>query len=183
MNFNEVWKSGEHISQTVFKEEGEVLYKAVMELPENSIIVEIGCYVGRSTHVLAQTAKLRNSRVITIDPFLTKFDGWDGNNAKKYFVRDVLSVFDNVQLIEEYSQNVVDRVPEMDFLFIDGDHSYEGVKRDCENYLPKLKSGRNVSFHDYNGSSFAELRKAVDECCGSWEIVNNAWSVTTRRKP
>ena len=76
MTFEEVWNSGLHISQSIFKEEGEQLYKEVMRLPENSIILEIGAYVGRSTHVLCTTAKLRNSQVITIDPFLPAFDGW-----------------------------------------------------------------------------------------------------------
>ena len=184
MNFDDVWESGNHISMSIFKEEGEVLYNAVMELPENSLIVEIGAYVGRSTHVLATVAKHRKSRVITIDPFLVEFDGWDGTNAKRYFVRNVLSVFDNVQLIEGRSQDVVDQVPDgIDFMFIDGDHAYESVKMDCENYLPKLKSGGLVAFHDYCGSSFKGLQKAVDEYCSEWTTLSNAWSVTTRRKP
>lgn len=36
----------------------------------------------------------------------------------------------------------------IDYLHIDGDHSYEGVKCDFESYLPKLKRGSIVSFHD-----------------------------------
>lgn len=183
MTFEEVWNSGLHVSQSIFKEEGEILYKQVMELPENSIIVEIGAYVGRSTHVLATTAKLRNSRVISIDPFLPAFDGWHNSDPKSAFMNNIMQVFDNVTLIEDYSQNVFNQVPEFDFIFIDGDHSYEGVKRDCENYLPKLKRGCCVSFHDYNGSSFLGLQEAVNEICGGWDAVNNAFSLTTRRKP
>lgn len=36
----------------------------------------------------------------------------------------------------------------VDFLFIDGDHSYEGVKRDWEMYSPFVKKGGLISFHD-----------------------------------
>lgn len=35
-----------------------------------------------------------------------------------------------------------------DFLFIDGDHSYEGVKQDFEMYSPLVKDGGIVAFHD-----------------------------------
>lgn len=36
----------------------------------------------------------------------------------------------------------------LDFLFIDGDHSYEGVRRDFELYSPLVREGGFVAFHD-----------------------------------
>jgi predicted O-methyltransferase YrrM len=36
----------------------------------------------------------------------------------------------------------------LDFLFIDGDHSYEGVKQDFADYAPLVRSGGLVAFHD-----------------------------------
>jgi predicted O-methyltransferase YrrM len=36
----------------------------------------------------------------------------------------------------------------LDLLFIDGDHSYEGVKQDFEMYSPFVKEGGIVAFHD-----------------------------------
>jgi predicted O-methyltransferase YrrM len=36
----------------------------------------------------------------------------------------------------------------VDFLFIDGDHTYDGVKKDFELYGPLVKSGGIVAFHD-----------------------------------
>jgi predicted O-methyltransferase YrrM len=36
----------------------------------------------------------------------------------------------------------------LDFLFIDGDHSYAGVKKDFEMYAPLVNSGGMVAFHD-----------------------------------
>ena len=35
-----------------------------------------------------------------------------------------------------------------DFIFIDGDHSYEGVKADFINYRPLLSRGGCIAFHD-----------------------------------
>jgi len=36
----------------------------------------------------------------------------------------------------------------VDFLFIDGDHSYEGVKKDFEVYSPLVRKGGIIAFHD-----------------------------------
>jgi hypothetical protein len=37
---------------------------------------------------------------------------------------------------------------EIDFLFIDGDHTYEGVKKDFKMYSPLVKNGGVIAFHD-----------------------------------
>lgn len=52
----------------------------------------------------------------------------------------------------------------LDFVFIDGDHSYNGCSRDIEAYLPKLKSGGLLSGHDYNPDRFPGVCRAVREC-------------------
>jgi predicted O-methyltransferase YrrM len=36
----------------------------------------------------------------------------------------------------------------LDFLFIDGDHSYDGVRRDFEAYAPLVRCGGLIGFHD-----------------------------------
>ena len=56
--------------------------------------------------------------------------------------------------LDSHSSATVDRIrglfdgEEVDFLFIDADHSYEGVKRDFELYAPLVRSGGLVAFHD-----------------------------------
>jgi predicted O-methyltransferase YrrM len=37
---------------------------------------------------------------------------------------------------------------ELDFLFIDGDHTYEGVKKDFEMYSPLVGAGGIIALHD-----------------------------------
>jgi predicted O-methyltransferase YrrM len=41
---------------------------------------------------------------------------------------------------------------EIDFLFIDGDHTYEGVKEDWEMYSPLVRKGGIIVFHDVAGN-------------------------------
>lgn len=48
----------------------------------------------------------------------------------------------------EIYAEVVRRLPSIDFLFIDGDHTYEGVRQDYEMYSPLVRSGGVVAFHD-----------------------------------
>jgi cephalosporin hydroxylase len=49
---------------------------------------------------------------------------------------------------EEMRNKVKDFCPEYDFIFIDGDHSYDGVKKDFELYKGLLSSRGYAVFHD-----------------------------------
>jgi cephalosporin hydroxylase len=42
----------------------------------------------------------------------------------------------------------------LDFLFIDGDHSYEGVKADYRNYREFVKPGGFIAFHDIKDTPY-----------------------------
>lgn len=51
-----------------------------------------------------------------------------------------------------------------DFIFIDAAHSYEAVRRDIRNYLPKVKPDGWFGGHDYH-PAFPGVVRAVDEAC------------------
>jgi len=63
-------------------------------------------------------------------------DAWDGR-------RTLWDTTDTVTIVKDLFQ----KAP-IDLLFIDGDHSYEGVKMDWEMYSPLVRSGGLVAFHD-----------------------------------
>ncbi len=46
----------------------------------------------------------------------------------------------------------------LDFLFIDGDHSYEGVKKDFDDYRGFVRPGGLIAFHDIVDSEFHRKR-------------------------
>jgi len=48
--------------------------------------------------------------------------------------------------------------PWIDFLFIDGDHTYEGVKQDFQMYSPLVKKGGLIAFHDINDTELHRSR-------------------------
>ena len=55
----------------------------------------------------------------------------------------------------------------LDFVFIDADHSYLGVKQDISHWRSKVKPGGWLGGHDYNRKRFPQVVRAVDETFGS----------------
>ncbi len=55
----------------------------------------------------------------------------------------------------------------LDFVFIDADHSYDGVTVDLSCWMPKVKSGGIIGGHDYGGMGDRRgrfgVKRAVDE--------------------
>ena len=84
------------------------------------------------------------------------------------------------EIIRQYSNDAHSHFAKnsLDFIYIDGNHSYEGVKSDLELFYPKLKYGGVMMGDDYHvhdvekifGFNFG-VKKAVDEFC--LEIKNN----------
>lgn len=62
----------------------------------------------------------------------------------------------------------------LDFVFIDADHSYEGVKRDLKDWIPKVKKGGYVCGHDIDWKG---VHKALTEVFGDdfYEQSDNVW--------
>ena len=73
------------------------------------------------------------------------------------------------------SKNVgwlLSKIPaKLDVLFIDGDHSYEGVKHDLDNYGFLVKSGGSIVCHDVLSGYDPGVRQAFDEFISAtkWE--------------
>lgn len=52
----------------------------------------------------------------------------------------------------------------LDYVFIDAEHTYEGVSEDIRAWLPKVKKGGWIGGHDYeNEPKFTGVKRAVDE--------------------
>jgi predicted O-methyltransferase YrrM len=110
--------------------------------------IEIGVYEGINTVVIS-TALAKDGKAFGIDPFFKGALGicYHKVIAKLHLKRN--SVKEKVVLIEKFSFDAVGDVPEaVDLIFIDGDHSYEGIKKDWQLYADKLKPGGIMVLHD-----------------------------------
>ncbi len=184
-----IWPVIQNIPSAVGEEECFNLYDIASDLKEGSLIVELGCACGRSTAVLGAVAKDKNLKFITIDPFKT--DYWkteDKQEAIDFFKKNMQLLETKYELLIDYSQNVAidwwghefDVEEKVDFLFIDGDHRYRGVRLDCELWIPFVKKGSYILFDDYS-SSWVGVKKAVDERQDLEKIMEIENSILTRK--
>jgi predicted O-methyltransferase YrrM len=112
----------------------------------DDVIVEVGCYEGRTTMDLARGA--RAGRVYSIDPFFRGRLGicYGELIAKTYRRRQGIR---NVKFIKGFSHEVAPGfVESIDLLFIDADHTYEAIKQDWSDWFPKVRPGGIIALHD-----------------------------------
>jgi predicted O-methyltransferase YrrM len=71
-------------------------------------------------------------------------------------------------LAEDAAKEIVE---DLDFVYIDGNHAYDFVKQDINNYWPKLKSGGILGGHDfYNG--FCREHDGVVKAVSEFSVQN-----------
>lgn len=131
-------------TQTTAEEQAEL----VRHLPGAKIIVEIGVYEGATTALFAARAD-PDAVLYGIDPMFPGRLGicWGEVVAKHVNRRARLT--GRVRLIKRFSHEAVDLIPgPVDFIFIDGDHSLEGIRRDWETWSPRIRPGGIVALHD-----------------------------------
>jgi hypothetical protein len=72
---------------------------------------------------------------------------------------------EQLHILREFSSDAVERFQNnyFDMIFIDGDHSYEGVRSDLDNYFPKMKPGGYILGHDIDEPVYPGVTKAVHQ--------------------
>ena len=142
----------------------------------NASILEIGALYGVSLAILYNHAITRYAdvKIICLDPF----DGYYGPAHDAVLNQPVndLSFFrnmrlanipnDSYQIIKHYSTSPEALIEAKkiicNLLIIDGDHIYEGVKFDFENYFEILEPGGYVIIDDYNAKEWPGVQQFVD---------------------
>jgi len=112
----------------------------------------------------------------------------DWRSAFKETLGRMVPYSDRVKIMKMLSSDAAPKFKDgqLDFVFIDGNHSYDAVKQDLELWWPKVKVGGMFSGHDYENKltdgKHCEVKKAVDEFvsanglnfftteCSSWWI-------------
>ena len=84
----------------------------------------------------------------------------------KEAVEDLLSKFkNNISLIKGNSNNILKKIDmsKIDYVFLDGGHTYDTVKNDLTYSFPVLVNGGTILCDDYNLSYAPGIKKAIDE--------------------
>lgn len=148
---------------------GQGLVDLLKEKNRDDVLVgvEIGCANGdTSAHLLRNLPHLHWTGV---DPYVDYID-WNSNNLgnqqREYekLNRKIMQEYpDRTAFLRMTSDEAVTQIPDssLDFVFIDGLHTYEQVTIDCQNYYPKVKQGGLFAGHDY--TIIDGVHRAVNE--------------------
>jgi predicted O-methyltransferase YrrM len=150
---------------------------------KSTAIVEIGSWKGRSTLALACNT---SGTVYAVDT-------WKGTEQQG----DELAQHEPGWLLTEFKRNtagldniVICEGPSvemaklhmgltLDMIFIDGYHTYEGVRDDILSWTPMLRPGGILCGHDYVPPYWDGLLKAVHELAPRFRVVPNTTIWTT----
>ncbi len=110
--------------------------------------MEIGRWLGGSTILLCSASYENNTKVISVD-LKVKAPHYASDELIESVLRNL-----GIQNYTFYIHDSATFVPQspIDLILIDGDHSYEGVKKDFENIYGYLKPGAHILFHDADAS-------------------------------
>jgi cephalosporin hydroxylase len=176
--FNFSWNFYNGIIRPIqIKEEFIELLKIFKDL-NPKYILEIGTANGGTLFCFCKLTQ-NDATIISIDlpegPFGGGYPEWKipiyqafaKQNQKLYLLRK-----------DSHQQETLEEVKkilngnQLDFLFIDGDHSYEGVKKDFEMYSPLIRKGGIIAFHDI-AKNYFDPECQVDLLWEDFELNSN----------
>ena len=143
----------------------------VDEIADDGKIVEIGSFLGRSTHYLATAlvnAGKENVKIYSVDTYAgsTEHSGLNlpqdfmhifKENLQYFIGRNMVNVCqgrsDEKRILDMFEDNSVD------YIMVDGAHEYDAVQDDILNWWPKLKENGTMVGDDYLLNSVATAVK------------------------
>lgn len=177
MQLDEVIELSSRVEGWLSREEQSLLFELARSVPAGGTIVEIGSWMGRSTIVLgAGSLSCPGAKVYAID----LFNAGVGETSCQYlpyrkgFDTDYLATFEeNIRcagvdtIIEPIRAASVEAAhrwdgPSIDLLFLDADHSFEGVRNDFLAWVSHCKPNARCVFHDYFNGKHPGVRRFVD---------------------
>jgi predicted O-methyltransferase YrrM len=139
----------------------------IVAVARPKFVMEIGTARGGTLFLLSRVASHKAS-IISLDLPSGNFGGGYSSQKTKFFktfaAQDQRMYFirENSHLIKTFNlvKNIL-KGNKLDFLFIDGDHTYQGVKKDFEMYSQLVKKGGLIALHDVCLHSGSECEVAT----------------------
>ncbi len=184
-----------------FAERG-YLFQLASDLPANAQVIEVGSWMGASTCFIAGGLKGPGAKIFAIDNFqglstCGEDAAWYQRHFQSLGQKSTLEIFRANFAALGFASRAEPVVSDslaaatslaakrgtIDFVFIDGDHSYEACKADIFAWTPFVKTGGVIAFHDF-GSRADGVTRAIFEATknGSFrEIVGVAGTIIAFR--
>jgi len=127
----------------------------IAQVSDSAHFVEVGSYMGRSAaYMLVEI--INSGKNIKLDCVDVGYQTEFNNNLIQVCGRYTHKQIPSTEAATEYEDH------SLDFVWIDGDHSYEAVVQDITAWLPKVKPGGWMGGHDYNHPQHEGVKQA---CC------------------
>ncbi len=150
-------------------DEVEALMDVAKLIPEDGTMINIGAGAGTSSLAVAESRPDVN--IITVDiseggpfgGFENELNAFKNAKMEKLLPEQLLG--DSKKIGHEWDRDKVD------FVFVDGDHSEDGVRGDIEAWVQHIKDGGIIIFHDYSPKTWPKVMKVVDEMMNGYESI------------
>jgi hypothetical protein len=169
----------------------DIYDQAVIQSKDGDSMLEIGCYMGKSTAYLLEKIKSSGKEIDlhVVDLFDTsnifQSELYNGiiNNSHSFediFDKNMSDLGFCPKKHKGLSSDMFSKFDDNYFsmIFIDGSHDYKSVVDDMKLYYPKLKSGGIFAGHDYTQRDIGVI-KAVNEFSEKYsipfEVKNTSW--------
>lgn len=168
---DEAWQRVQTAPGFLTEREGRFLALVAACAPAHGTILEIGSYKGKSTVGLASIAQRYGlGPVVAVDPHTAPAPTDYGHGSRQSSWDDFQTslrragVEHSVEAHRAYSRELVrDWKRPIRFLWIDGDHTYNGAKADIDFFRRHLAPNAIVAFHDVLHSFEGPVRVFVEE--------------------
>lgn len=150
---------------------------------QSTACVEVGAWKGLTTQFLCSACP---GPVYVVDHWQGSRFEPDGafaeaktNDVHAEFIRNV-GHYENIRVRRGNSTEIAPSLPIVDFVFLDGGHTYEEVKADIAAW--KSKALKVLAGHDYGAEQHPGVKQAVDEAFGDRVRIvpgTTIWFVTT----
>lgn len=156
----------EHLARCVVVPDRVAL---LSRLPADAVVAEVGTLHGEFAREILRVARPRELHLIDHEPqprarALADDPSWGG--------RVRLHGADSVEALERFPDG------HFDWIYLDAQHTYEGVKRDLDAAKRKIKRDGLLVFNDYTIWSYVEMQPygvvpAVNQLCveEGWEVL------------
>jgi hypothetical protein len=148
-SFDEAWTEADRIQGWLTEFEARMLFEFACQVPDDQVIVEVGCYRGKSTVLLANVGRA----VLTVDPMFTDLRrrrlGPEITEEDVVALRRNLASHENVTWIRRRVEKYGLPEATIGLLYIDGEHVYPHPKEDFQHFYPRIARRGVAMFHDY----------------------------------
>lgn len=144
--------------------------------PKNAIMVEVGCFEGKSTELFSMFCKT----VYAVDPYTSYNDISDEllRNAEPQ-LDEVIKQHPNIIKLKKYSTAAALDFEDysLDVVYIDGAHDYNNVKNDILTWIKKIKPNGILCGHDRNFDGINTALKEIFNDSFIAEYSDTSWSI------